>query len=256
MRPIAPLGPVTRRRPVDDPAVRLFFFHHAGGSHLLYRGWTRHFPDDWDICLLDAPGRGNAQALPLIDNCADLVAFFDDTLTPLLNRPFAFFGHSVGARVAYGLTRRLADTNRQLPLWLGVSSFRAPQPDAAGPPLGRSLESDAALRDWLRDTGGAPDRLLSDDSLWNAFAPVLRGDLGLADTWDRDPPGTPLPVPLTVFGGADDTVVVRHQLITWPRLTDNFLGLHTYSGAHFYLTDHREELTRRITRTVGALLHP
>lgn len=256
MRPIAPLGPVTRRRPVDDPAVRLFLFHHAGGSHLLYRGWTRHFPADWDICLLDAPGRGNAQGLPLIGDCADLVAFFDDTLTPLLNGPFAFFGHSVGARVAYALARRLADTSRELPLWLGVSAFRAPQPDAVNPPLSRSLGSDAALRDWLRATGGAPDRLLSDDSLWTAFAPVLRNDLGLADSWDHETPAKPLPVPLTLFTGSDDTVVARGQLDAWPRLTDNFFGMQTYSGAHFYLNEHREELTGHITRTVRTLLRP
>ncbi|MFE3248350.1 thioesterase II family protein [Streptomyces sp. NPDC059209] len=254
MRPTAPPGPVTRRRPVDDPTVRLFFFHHAGGSHLLYRGWTRLFPDDWDICLLDAPGRGNAQALPLIGDCAGLVGFLDEALAPLLNRPFAFFGHSVGARVAYALTRRLEETARELPLWLGVSSFRAPQPDSPEPPLGRSLRSDTALRDWLRNTGGAPDRLLSDDSLWNAFAPVLRSDLGLADTWDRETPSTPLPVPLTVFGGTEDTVVASRQLENWPRLTDDFLGLHTYSGGHFYLNDHREQLAGRITRTVRTRL--
>ncbi|MCI3221322.1 thioesterase II family protein [Streptomyces sp. NP-1717] len=256
MRSTAPPGPVTRRRPVDDPAVRLFFFHHAGGSHLLYRGWTRLFPDDWDICLLDAPGRGNAQALPLIGDCAGLVGFLDEALAPLLNRPFAFFGHSVGARVAYALTRRLEETARELPLWLGVSSFRAPQPDSPEPPLGRSLRSDTALRDWLRTTGGAPDRLLSDDSLWNAFAPVLRSDLGLADTWDRETPRTPLPVPLTVFGGTDDTVVASRQLENWPRLTDDFLGQHTYSGGHFYLNDHREQLVGRITRTVRDRLGP
>ncbi|TXL88165.1 alpha/beta fold hydrolase [Streptomyces sp. IB2014 016-6] len=256
MRPTAPLGPVTRRRPVDDPTVRLFFFHHAGGSHLLYRGWTRLFPDDWDICLLDAPGRGNAQAIPLIDDCADLVAFFDEALAPLLNRPFAFFGHSVGARVAYALTRRLQGRARELPLWLGVSSFRAPQPDSTGPSLSRSLRSDTALRDWLTDTGGAPDRLLSDDSLWNAFAPVLRCDLGLADTWDRETPRTPLPVPLTVFGGTDDTVVPLRQLDNWPRLTADYRGLHTYSGGHFYLNDHREGLAGLITRTVLDQLGP
>ncbi|WP_329377585.1 thioesterase II family protein [Streptomyces sp. NBC_01716] len=254
MRPAGPLGPVTRRRPVDDPAVRLFFFHHAGGSHLLYRGWTRHFPEDWDICLLDAPGRGNAQALPLIGDCADLVAFFDKALTPLLNRPFAFFGHSVGARVAYEFACRLAEEGRELPLWLGVSSFRAPQPGSVGPPLSRSLRSDAELRDWLGSTGGIPERLLTDDNLWKAFAPLMRSDLGLADSWDRDTLGPPLPVPLTVFSGSDDTVVARHKLDRWPQLTDNFLGTHTYSGGHFYLNDHREPLVARVTETVRALL--
>ncbi|MFD3520145.1 thioesterase II family protein [Streptomyces sp. NPDC058653] len=253
MSPAGPLGPVTRRRPVDDPAVRLFLFHHAGGSHLLYRGWTRHFPEDWDICLLDAPGRGNAQALPLIGDCADLVAFFDEALTPLLDRPFAFFGHSVGARVAYEFACRLVESGREPPLWLGVSSFRSPQRGVSGPPLSRRLTTDAELRDWLWATGGVPEKLLTDDSLWQAFSPVMRSDLGLADTWDRDTPGPPLPVPLTVFRGTEDTVMAGHTLDGWPRLTDNFLGAHAYPGDHFYLNDHREALIERITETVLAL---
>ena len=146
MRIRRPLGPVTRLREVEDPTVRLFLFHHAGGSHLLYRGWTRHFPKDWDVCLLDSPGRGNAQALPLMDDCQQLVALFDKAITPLLDRPFAFFGHSMGALVAYALAHHLLDTECPLPMWLGVSAFRPPVPGAGSAVPSQSLLSDDALR--------------------------------------------------------------------------------------------------------------
>lgn len=184
MRPLAPPGPVTRRRPVDDPAVRLFLLHHAGGSHLLYRGWTRLFPDDWDICLLDAPGRGNAQALPLIADGAGLVAYFGEALAPLMDRPFAFFGHSVGARVAYGLTHHLADTGRRLPLWLGVSSFRAPSPPR------RNHPSAAAWRPTPNCATGSVRPAASRTACWRTTGCGPRSRPSCARTCPWRTPGT------------------------------------------------------------------
>ncbi|MFB7999745.1 thioesterase domain-containing protein [Streptomyces sp. NPDC056002] len=113
-----PTSPLIRPRPVSDPVARLFLLHHAGGSHLLYRGWAEHFPEDWELCLLEAPGRGTLQALPLIDDCDRLVDYFHAAIAPLLDRPFGFFGHSMGALIAYQLTRRLLrQGNRSPPGW-------------------------------------------------------------------------------------------------------------------------------------------
>ncbi|WTK43180.1 thioesterase domain-containing protein [Streptomyces sp. NBC_01520] len=75
---------------------------HAGGSHLLYRGWAEYFPKDWELCLLEAPGRGQLQILPLIDDCDRLVDYFHTAIAPLFDRPFGFFGHSMGSLVTAG----------------------------------------------------------------------------------------------------------------------------------------------------------
>jgi acyl carrier protein len=107
--------PVIRPRPLSDPAARLFMFHQAGGSHLLYRGWAEHFPEDWELCLLEAPGRGRLQTLPLIDDCDRLVDYFHTAIAPLLDRPFGFFGHSMGSLIAYQLIRRLLREGAPLP---------------------------------------------------------------------------------------------------------------------------------------------
>ncbi|GGT14302.1 thioesterase II family protein [Streptomyces purpureus] len=239
-------GPIARPAPVEDPAVRLFMFHHAGGSHLLYRGWAKHFPDDWEICLLDAPGRGRLQALPLIEDCGELVAYFHQALAPWLDRPFAFFGNSMGGLVAYELTCRLVRDGGPVPRWLGVSAYGGP-PAEAGADGSRHLLSDGALRDWLRDAGGSPPKLLDNDAVWGKFGPVFRGDFSVVDTWasPRDP--LSVPVPVSVFGGRGDTLVGVDRLMSWSAYTDDFLGLRMYDGDHFYLTDHRESIARAIT---------
>ncbi|WP_331752326.1 thioesterase domain-containing protein [Streptomyces chartreusis] len=239
-------GPVIRPRPLSDPAARLFLLHHAGGSHLLYRGWAQHFPQDWELCLLEAPGRGHLQTHPLIDDCDRLVDYFHNAIAPLLDRPFGFFGHSLGALIAYQLTRRLHHEGDPLPTWLGVSAYGAPRVEA-GTNDRPHLMSDDELRSWLRNVGGSTPQLLDNDAIWPTFAPVFRSDFKLLDTWA--PPHDPelLPVPLSVFGGRHDKLIGEDRLLSWRAFTTHFRGLKRYEGDHFYVMDHRQPLAAAIT---------
>ncbi|WMX48576.1 thioesterase II family protein [Streptomyces roseicoloratus] len=246
-------GAVTCPRPVPGAALRLFLFHHAGGSHLLYRDWEHEFPADWEVCVLDAPGRGRLSGAPLIDDSDELVAFFADELLPWTDRPFAFFGHSMGALVAYELTRRLTAEGRPLPVWTGLSACGAPQADRdPGKPRARHLLTDRELRDWLRSVGGTPDALLDEDVAWRYFGPVFRSDFALVDTWRPELDAEPLRTAVSAFGGSGDPVVGRDRLAAWAARTERFLGLNMFDGGHFYLADHRRALTRRITAAVAA----
>ncbi|MFB6717047.1 alpha/beta fold hydrolase [Streptomyces sp. NPDC056237] len=238
-------SPLIRPRPVSDPAARLFLLHHAGGSHLLYRGWAEHFPGDWELCFLEAPGRGTLQALPLIDDCDWLVDYFYAAIVPLLDRPFGFFGHSMGALIAYQLTHRLLREEDPLPDWLGVSAYGPPGGDADG--SSPHLMADDELRAWLRSGGGSPPQLLDSDEVWHKFAPVFRNDFKLVDTWTVPRSPEPLPVPLSVFAGRSDTLIGEDRLLAWRALTTDFRGLERYDGGHFYLLDHPQQLTAAIT---------
>ncbi|WP_338675850.1 thioesterase domain-containing protein [Streptomyces sp. SCSIO 30461] len=241
-----PVGPVIRPRPLSDPAARLFLFHHAGGSSLLYRGWAEHFPQDWELCLLEAPGRGQLQALPLIDDCDRLVDYFHTAIAPLLDRPFGFFGHSLGALIAYQLTRRLHHEGSPLPTWLGVSAYGVPRVEA-GTDDRPHLMSDDELRGWLRDVDGSTPQLLDNDAIWPTFAPVFRSDFRLLDTWAPPHESEPLPVPLSVFGGRRDKLIGEERLLSWRAFTTRFRGLEMFEGDHFYVMDHRQPLAAAIT---------
>ncbi|MGW3989896.1 thioesterase II family protein [Streptomyces sp. NPDC004830] len=238
--------------------LRLFVFHHAGGSHLTYRDWPSRFPADWQVRLLDAPGRGMLADLPAIGDAQDLVTWFHSELEGQLDAPFALFGHSMGALIAYELTRLLHAEGRP-PCWLGLSARSAPHSAPRRSGTGRHLLSDQALRDELAAMGGTPADVLDDPELWEIFSPVIRGDLRLVDTWRPRPQTAPLPVPLSVYGGTHDALAPPRHLREWATYSTRHLGVRLFHGGHFYFRPDATELTTHIAgdiRTALALPTP
>ncbi|MFF9571414.1 thioesterase II family protein [Streptomyces sp. NPDC014685] len=225
--------------------LRLFVFHHAGGSHLLYRDWPGRFPAGWEVRLVDAPGHGLLADQPAIGDAHRLVDHFLTELDAELTGPYALFGHSMGGLVAYELTRRILAEGRTPPVWLGLSARGTPRPEGDG--TRRYLLDDAGLRRELAAMGGTPAVVLEDQEMWELFGPVIRGDLRLVETWRPAPDQVPLPVPLSVFGGTGDTVAPPARLSGWADRAEHFLGLHLFEGGHFYFQPDPAALTWRIT---------
>ncbi|MGW8727443.1 thioesterase II family protein [Streptomyces sp. NPDC055808] len=232
-------------RPVADPAMRIFLLHHAAGSHRVFADWVQHFPVDWEVCLLEAPGRRRLSGLPALQDARALAAYFAEAITPSLDRPYALFGHSMGAAVAYELTYKLAELGARMPSWLGVSACRAPLL-AAESWRGRPVHSlpDVELRTVLAEMGGMPERALSDDDVWRRIAPRVRDDFRLAEGWR--PRVARVPVGLSLFGGADDPVVSPRQLVAWSEATTRPAGRHLYRGGHFYFLGRAGEIVPRL----------
>ncbi|MFE9767967.1 thioesterase II family protein [Streptomyces sp. NPDC005808] len=228
--------------------LRLFVFPHAGGSQLMFTEWARLFPAGWRLLPQDYPGHGLLAGEPPIGDADTLVDWFLDRLSAELDdegAPFACFGHSMGSLIAYELTRRLVDEGRRPPVWLGLSGCGAPRPDR---PAGEPDEmSDAELRRRLIRLGGTPPRILDDPELWSVFAPVIRADISLVRNWRPPRDVTPLPVPLTVFHGEQDTTAPAGRLEQWAESTDRFLGVRRFEGGHFYFQDDPAALADGIT---------
>ena len=242
-------GALTRLRPVPHSRFRLFVLHHAGGSHLGYRGWVRHFPSDWEICLVDAPGRARRSGEEPFREAGSLADHLCDIVRPELDRPYGLFGHSMGALIAYEMTHRLTETP---PTWLGASSWSpVPGPERAEPrhraPSGRLREAIAAM-------GGTPHHALEDPELWAYVEPLVRADLQVVDTWSPDPQSPPLRVPLSVFGGAEDPGMTPERLSGWADHVQGDFAHHTLPGGHFYFTGRTGDLVARITRDIRAVL--
>lgn len=236
----------------EELELRLFVFHHSGGSHLMYRDWSSCFPAGWDVRTPDAPGRGPRDKRPALTDAGALVEYFLHELDGGLTGRFAFFGHSMGGLVAYELTRRLIDAGRTPPVWLGVSARGTVHPDGDG--TRRHLLSDAELRQELAAMGGTPPSFFADQELWELFSPTIRADLRISETWRTTPLTAPLPVPLSVFGGTDDQVAPPHRLDGWATASEHFMGLHLFDGGHFYFQDRLPEVAGRIQEDVRRAL--
>jgi medium-chain acyl-[acyl-carrier-protein] hydrolase len=166
-----------------------------------------------------------------------------------LDKPFALFGHSMGALVAFELARELRRQNRPVPLHLFVSARRAPQCSQ----LERKrhlLPAPEFIQD-LRELGGTPEAVLKDSSLMELMLPLLRADFALVETYEYKPEAT-LSCPITVFGGNADRDVPLQELCEWKEQTHNEFRLQMFQGDHFYLLHREAEVVREIAGTLRA----
>ncbi|NKZ01208.1 thioesterase II family protein [Nocardiopsis alborubida] len=245
-------GVLIRPRPVPRARFRIFLLHHAGGSSLGYRPWVRHFPADWEVCLVEAPGRGRSSADKPFRDAGELARHLRAHLAPELDPPFGFFGHSMGALLAYELTALLAADGPAAPAWLGVSAWSpAPGPERDEP---RHLLPSEQLRRSIARMGGTAAGSPSDPEQWKLVEPLIRADLELVDTWRPDPGAPPLRTPLSAFGGRDDPGVTPERLAAWDGCASGPVERHILPGEHFYFVGRIGDVVTRIVKDVQAAL--
>ncbi|MER7173064.1 thioesterase II family protein [Streptomyces mesophilus] len=234
----------------SQQALRLFVLHHAGGSHVTYRHWPAALPDHWDVTLLDAPGHGERLGTEPVDDAGRLADFLLGEIEPELPVPYALFGHSMGALVAYEMARRACDRGLTGPVWLGVSARPAPvMSRAGGGPRRWHALADDALRARLQGLGGTPAGILDDPALWALYAPVIRADLRVVENWRPTPGAGPLPTVLSAYAGRED-FAVSPLMAGWETHAEHFLGLRSFDGGHFYFLDDPTPLLHSIERDV------
>jgi medium-chain acyl-[acyl-carrier-protein] hydrolase len=174
----------------------------------------------------------------------DLVPALADGLSPLLDAPFALFGHSMGALVAFELVRELRRRDGPAPVLLAVSGHQAPlRPDVEGP---FSHLPDAAFLDEVRRRyDGIPAEVLEEEELLQLLLPVLRADIQALETYvyDGEPP---LDCPISCFGGEDDPHVALADLEAWSDETSGRLRVRTFPGGHFFVESARREVLRAL----------
>ena len=219
-------------REENGPArCRLFCFPHAAGNALFFRPWQPLMPAGIELCPVELPGRGARIDEAPFGRMDTLVEDLCDALAPLLGIPFALFGHSMGAYVAYALARRLEAARGPAAMHLFVSGAAAPSRTPRNPPL-HSLPDDE-LVGALGEFGGTPPAVLAREELLTALLPTLRADLTLAETY-RLQAGR-VACPITAFGGSTDRID-RRALKGWSAFTDGAFRLRVFAGGHFYLS--------------------
>ena len=224
----------TSQRPNAGARLRLFCFPYAGGGAAIYRLWPQSLPSEVEACMAQLPGRGTRLREEPFTNLDALVAAVAEAIAPLLDKPFALFGHSMGAMISFELARRLREQGQPQPSHLFISGRRAPQlPN--DDPISYNLP-DAELGQELLRLNGTPKEVLEHPELMELMLPLLRADFSVVETYDYRP-GVPLDCPLTAFGGLRDAEVSREQLDAWREQTTGEFALRMLPGDHFFLSD-------------------
>jgi len=247
---------IVRHQPNPDARMRLFCFSYAGGGASIYRIWHETFPPDVEVCAIQLPGRENRVGEPPFTRITPLLDAVADSIAPYLDRPFAFFGHSMGALVSFELARLLRHTRGTLPVALYLAAFRAPH--LPNPNIKIYHLPSEVFKVVLRAEGTA-EMVLQNDELMQAMLPTLRADFELCDTYEyRDE--APLDCPLTIFGGTEDVRISPADLQGWPVHSSQGCSLTMFPGAHFFVHSAQDQLCATIAQSLvchlDALPHP
>lgn len=219
--------------------MNLICFPYAGGGAQLFNNWQAAF-GDVQVCAVQYPGRGSRVKEPAFTECSALVEALIPHLAPFLNKPFAFFGHSMGAIIAYEVARHVEQQGLQLERLI-VSGRRAPQISSQDPPTYNL--PDAEFTEELRRLNGTPQAVLDHPELMQLMLGIIRADFTLTQTY-KYAPGPKLNCPLSVFGGLEDTDVTREHLEAWCELTNNVCSLRMFEGDHFFMQTNEKSVLR------------
>ncbi|MGA2741794.1 MAG: alpha/beta fold hydrolase, partial [Bryobacteraceae bacterium] len=223
--------------------LRLFCFPHAGGGAAAFHRWAERLPRG----LVVVPMRPPRPATPY--TMAGLVAVLGDSIQPYLDESFAFFGHSMGAIVAFELARLLRRRNLPAPRMLVASGARAPQFRRGHVPPPEPGEAEFVAT--LRRLEGTPSEVLDNPNLMELILPALREDAAIYRNYVyADEP--PLDCAIRAYGGAEDPNVRREHLDGWAAETTAAFAVRVFPGGHFYLRTSRQEFLAALARDLTA----
>jgi medium-chain acyl-[acyl-carrier-protein] hydrolase len=225
---------------------RLFCFPYAGGGSGIFRLWPDLLPGDTELGAPILPGRETRVNEASIADMGALVDLLAEAIEPHLDLPYALFGHSLGAFVAFDLAHEIARRGWPAPLHLFVSAQRGPGLPYRAQPI-YELSDTAFLDKVSARYGGLPTALASHAEFMAVLTPILRADFKLVETYRRRAPG-PLSCPITAFGGVEDTFITPDKLDAWSVETSAGFARRMAPGGHFFIETERAWLLAQIRR--------
>lgn len=242
---------IVRYRPNEQARLRLFCFPYAGGSAALFRPWLDALPADVEVCGIQLPGRESRLGEAAYTRITPLVENLANAIYPYLDRPFAFYGHSMGALLNFELARQLRRMDNRLPVCLYLAAYRAPQ--LPNPNIKIYHLPSEVFKVVLR-AEGIPEMILQNEELMQAMLPTLRADFELCDTYEYREE-SPLACPLAIFGGLEDVRISATDLEGWPVHSSAACSLLMLPGSHFFLHSAQDLLLTAISQDLEMRLN-
>lgn len=234
---------VSRARSAEA-TVGLYCFPHTGGAPGEYARWSDDLPGV-RVRALRPPGRGSRLYEPSYDRMEELVDAIVSAV--VFEYPFVFFGHSLGALMAFEVARSLRDHGKPLPERLIASACPAPQLICARPAPRHLLPDHELLAEIERESGPLPAEVRNDPQLLKISLTSIRADLKMLETYAYRP-GDPFGYPINALAGADDRISV--SMAGWRDHTTGHFDLRIFTGGHFYFRQCRDEVLTYMHHTI------
>jgi medium-chain acyl-[acyl-carrier-protein] hydrolase len=237
-------------KPRPRARLRLFCIPYAGGNAQIFRSWVNALPESVEVCSVQLTGRSPRLIEKPFTRLLPLAHAIAEGILPYCNKPFAMFGHSMGAMLSFEVARYLRDHSGARPAQLFVAGRRAPHiPDTE--PHTFDLPAPEFIEE-LRRIKGTPQEVLDNEELMQLFLPVLRADFEVCQTYIYTP-GEPLGCPIAAFCGMEDEEENRERMQAWGEQTSGHFSLRMLPGGHFFLHSSEQMLLHLLSRELEQL---
>ena len=227
--------------------IRLFCFHYGGGSASAYRDWAKDLIEHVDLVAVQLPGRESRFGEPLLDNVSQVATELYKNFNSYLEKPFVFFGHSIGALIAFEFVRLLRKNGVPQPKHLIVSSTKAPQVPLKKAPIHHL--PDPELIEKIREYNGIPSNILEDQELMSIFLPIIRADFSISETYQYTAEKS-LTCPITALGGLNDDSFDQADLIKWEEQSISQFEYYLLPGDHFFIRSSYQEVITIVNKVL------
>ncbi len=230
-------------RPRPDAVIRLICFPYAGGNASVYSSWVDLIGPKVELCAIQPPGRQERIHEPSPETVEQMVEGIVPALIPYLNKPFAVFGHCVGAMVMYEVVRVLRAKHGLEPVHIFPSGALPPK-NYLIPAVDTSLDSDKFVQT-LRQIGFAEDSVLGDEESARELLPTVSADFDLAIRYVCDTPTT-VNAPITTICGREDQLGPPERTVKWNEITTARFDQVVLPGEHYFLVPERSAVLRTV----------
>ncbi len=229
---------------VATPTLRVVCFPHSGGSVTAFGDWATAMPPGVELVAIQYPGRGDRFVEPPVDDVSAMAGHVAAELLRLPTSDHVFFGHSLGAVVAYETALALREVGEE-PRRLCVSACLPP-----GLMENQNLHLAPDDEFWatLCGLGGIEPGIAENAELRELLLPTLRSDLRAHATYLPRTETKPLSCPVTCYHGVGDPLVDETQLAEWAAVTSGDFTLRVRPGGHFHVATDVAELVADIVR--------
>jgi medium-chain acyl-[acyl-carrier-protein] hydrolase len=236
--------------PEPRPAarIRLICLPYAGGAPWTFRAWPAALPPDIEVCTAYLPGRGK-RVKEAVPTCMHTLAqVLRQALQPKLDKPYAIFGHSLGALLGYSLAQALERAGDPAPQHVFVSGCPAPAYCAQRPPI-HELD-DEKLINAVAQHQGIPRHVLETPELLALTTAMLRADFRLAASYGTGATSL-IESPITAFFGSGDSDTTRESTAQWQTHTNGRFNVRGFPGDHFFLHEYTADLLAAVQAELG-----
>lgn len=228
--------------------IKLFCFPYAGGSSSMYAKWSFQLKDFIELCPIELAGRGRRINEPVYQSYSSMIDdLFSKIQAEIASGYFAFFGHSMGALIAFSLSQRIVKEKANEPLHIFFSGQEAPHFKVNSSIKKHNLP-DGQFLDEVIKMGGVPEELINNNELLGFFLPVLKNDFRLDETFTIEN-SDPFNINISVLAGRGDSLT-NDEIVSWKKYSNKSCNIQYFSGNHFFVEQNRDSVISFVNDTL------